>query len=81
MIGPLAQLVEQWTLNPFVEGSTPSRPTISLVVSVSYTFLWLFKCVLQPIQAACKAIYTHQNTLNALRDSIRIKMCSILFSV
>ena len=26
--GPLAQLVEQWTLNPLVEGSNPSRPTI-----------------------------------------------------
>jgi hypothetical protein len=25
--GPLAQLVEQWTLNPLVEGSNPSRPT------------------------------------------------------
>ena len=27
-IGPLAQLVEQGTLNPKVEGSIPSRPTI-----------------------------------------------------
>ena len=27
MFGPLAQLVEQWTFNPFVEGSNPSRPT------------------------------------------------------
>ena len=26
-IGPLAQLVEQWTLNPFVVGSTPTWPT------------------------------------------------------
>ena len=26
--GPLAQLVEQGTLNPLVEGSNPSRPTI-----------------------------------------------------
>jgi hypothetical protein len=26
-IGPLAQLVEQWTLNPLVEGSNPSWPT------------------------------------------------------
>ena len=26
--GPLAQLVEQWTLNPLVGGSIPSRPTI-----------------------------------------------------
>lgn len=25
--GPLAQLVEQWTLNPLVEGSNPSWPT------------------------------------------------------
>jgi hypothetical protein len=25
--GPLAQLVEQGTLNPKVEGSNPSRPT------------------------------------------------------
>ena len=28
MLGPLAQLVEQETLNLLVEGSTPSRPTI-----------------------------------------------------
>ena len=27
LTGPLAQLVEQWTLNPLVEGSNPSRPT------------------------------------------------------
>ncbi len=26
--GPLAQLVEQWTLNPLVIGSIPIRPTI-----------------------------------------------------
>ena len=26
--GPLAQLVEQWTLNPLVVGSIPTRPTI-----------------------------------------------------
>ncbi len=26
--GPLAQLVEQWTFNPFVRGSNPRRPTI-----------------------------------------------------
>jgi hypothetical protein len=26
--GPLAQSVEQWTFNPLVEGSNPSRPTI-----------------------------------------------------
>src|SRR5512134_1662055 len=25
--GPLAQLVEQWTLNPLVVGSNPTRPT------------------------------------------------------
>ena len=25
--GTLAQLVEQWTFNPFVVGSTPARPT------------------------------------------------------
>jgi hypothetical protein len=25
--GPLAQLAEQWTFNPLVEGSSPSRPT------------------------------------------------------
>ena len=29
--GPLAQLVEQETLNLFVVGSTPTRPTISLL--------------------------------------------------
>ena len=28
--GPLAQLVEQGTLNPKVEGSTPSWPIISI---------------------------------------------------
>ena len=27
--GPLAQSVEQWTFNPLVEGSSPSRPTTS----------------------------------------------------
>jgi aryl-alcohol dehydrogenase-like predicted oxidoreductase len=27
--GSLAQLVEQWTLNPLVESSSLSRPTIS----------------------------------------------------
>ena len=26
-IGPLAQLVEQWTLNPLVVSSIPTRPT------------------------------------------------------
>jgi hypothetical protein len=25
--GPLAQLVEQWTFNPLVVGSNPTRPT------------------------------------------------------
>jgi hypothetical protein len=29
--GPLAQLVEQWTFNPFVDGSNPSWPTTSCV--------------------------------------------------
>ena len=42
-LGPLAQLVEQWTLNPLVEGSSPSRPTILPqqfgVTSVSVTEL------------------------------------------
>src|SRR5262245_19325394 len=28
-IGPLAQLVEHWTFNPLVAGSTPARPTNS----------------------------------------------------
>jgi hypothetical protein len=27
--GPLAQLVEHWTFNPLVDGSSPSRPTTS----------------------------------------------------
>lgn len=27
--GALAQLVEQWTLNPSVVGSSPTRPTIN----------------------------------------------------
>lgn len=27
LIGPLAQLVEQWTLNPLVVGSNPTWPT------------------------------------------------------
>ena len=29
--GPLAQLVEHWTFNPLVDGSSPSRPTISFL--------------------------------------------------
>lgn len=32
--GPLAQLVEQRTLNPEVEGSSPSWPTKALVKGV-----------------------------------------------
>jgi hypothetical protein len=35
--GPLAQLVEQETLNLLVEGSTPSRPTNSTVNTSAYT--------------------------------------------
>ncbi len=27
-LGPLAQLVEQWILNPLAEGSSPSWPTL-----------------------------------------------------
>ena len=34
-IGPLAQLVEQLTLNQLVVGSIPTRPTISLKISIS----------------------------------------------
>jgi hypothetical protein len=33
--GPLAQLVEQGTLNPKVEGSNPSRPTYSFELRAS----------------------------------------------
>src|ERR671938_393308 len=33
--GPLAQLVEQGTLNPKVEGSSPSRPTEVLAYAAS----------------------------------------------
>jgi hypothetical protein len=29
-VGPLAQLVEQRTFNPWVDGSSPSGPTVSL---------------------------------------------------
>src|SRR5690606_3585408 len=29
--GPLAQLVEQWTLNPLVVGSSPTRPTTNFL--------------------------------------------------
>src|SRR3984893_2114526 len=36
-LGPLAQLVEQGTLNPKVEGSIPSRPTVRPAASVSNT--------------------------------------------
>jgi hypothetical protein len=36
--GPLAQLVEQETLNLLVEGSTPSRPT-------NYSITWRFRAV------------------------------------
>ena len=38
--GPLAQLVEQGTLNPKVGGSTPSRPTIFLTVDNPAAGLW-----------------------------------------
>ena len=34
LFGPLAQLVEQWTFNPLVVGSNPTRPTI-LVFSLN----------------------------------------------
>ena len=33
--GSLAQLVEQWTLNPLVVGSSPTRPTIHSVTEFS----------------------------------------------
>ncbi len=32
IFGPLAQLVEQVTLNHLVEGSSPSRPTINKII-------------------------------------------------
>jgi hypothetical protein len=34
--GPLAQLVEQWTLNPLVRGSSPRGPTISTALGDKY---------------------------------------------
>lgn len=37
--GPLAQLVEQWTFNPFVVGSNPTRPTIFPQHSLCYRIL------------------------------------------
>ncbi len=39
--GSLAQLVEQWTLNPFVAGSTPARPTKIITDSKLLEFLFL----------------------------------------
>lgn len=61
--GPLAQLVEQWTLNPLVEGSNPSWPTKSLSKPGSMCPGFLFlrrrfepttskKLVRQPLSAA-----------------------------
>ena len=41
--GPLAQLAEQLTFNPQVQGSRPWRPTILGLVE---TLLWLFDEVL-----------------------------------
>ena len=42
--GPLAQLVEQWTLNPLVEGSNPSWPTnIRLIITNSYKIIASFR--------------------------------------
>ncbi len=32
--GPLAQLVEQWTFNPLVVGSSPTGPTVSLIAKI-----------------------------------------------
>ena len=34
--GALAQLVEQWTFNPLVEGSSPSCPTIPLPINLRF---------------------------------------------
>ncbi len=36
VIGPLAQLVEQLTLNQLVEGSNPSRPTTMSILGSKY---------------------------------------------
>ncbi len=37
--GPLAQLVEQWTFNPLVVGSNPTRPTIIHIILTLKTSL------------------------------------------
>ena len=39
--GSLAQLVEQWTLNPLVEGSNPSRPTSKIKACSDAGFIYL----------------------------------------
>ncbi len=41
--GPLAQLAEQWTLNPLVVGSIPTRPTILAIHF--YLLLFLSTCL------------------------------------
>ena len=38
--GPLAQLVEQWTFNPFVTGSIPVRPTIFSLTKIIDIFFY-----------------------------------------
>ncbi len=37
--GPLAQLVEQLTFNQLVDGSNPSRPTISPLLNAPFSLL------------------------------------------
>jgi hypothetical protein len=45
--GPLAQLVEQWTLNPLVVGSIPTRPTNSARIRAGF-FIFLQKLIQLP---------------------------------
>jgi hypothetical protein len=42
VLGPLAQLVEQGTLNPKVEGSIPSRPTAFAGLSTRLRVPWQY---------------------------------------
>jgi hypothetical protein len=38
-VGPIAQLVEQRTFNPWVDGSSPSGPTVRLKFLTSQLFI------------------------------------------
>ena len=71
--GLVAQLVEQWTLNPMVEGSSPSGPTIHIIGKLNMAKKGARENIKLESTAKTGYFYVTQKNKKQTKDKINIK--------